>query len=177
MHEEGHHMNTTEYSRRIFNFLFRKGFVYKSYLFHQGSTNGRCERFYEWGTTITNLVWDLVFAFSEILFVPRCCCFFAGSLKKSLIHTGFSLYTLFLFDVTLPTGLEMTSVVALVARMLGTIEFRMDLHRSNVLEYWRAPPWSRRSLNGSGSCASKEDLHRQWASMASEYSGARRRII
>ena len=70
----------------------------------------------------------------------------------------------------------MTSVVALVARMIGTIESRMDLHRSNVLEYWRASPCSRRSLNGSGSGASKEDLHRQGASVASEYSGARRII-
>ena len=39
-------------------------------------------------------------------------------LWKSLIHTDFSLYTLFLFDVILPTGCNMTSVVALVQECL-----------------------------------------------------------
>ena len=102
---------------------------------------------------MTNLVPDL-------LFLPRCCRFLVRYLKE-LVESVFGLYLVLLFGVICPSGFNMTSAVALTTRWLGSIESSMDRHRTKVLQYWRASPCSRRSEDGLGSVASKEDSKRQ----------------
>ena len=84
-----------------------------------------------------------------------------GSFLKELVDSVFGLYLLLLFDVISPSGFKMTSAVALITRWLGSIESCMDQLRTNVLQYWRASPCSRRSEDGLGSVASKGDSQRQ----------------